>query len=242
MKKIAKFSIIMLLMIIGLKVNVYAKPNCNVNIQINKTEINKNEEFTVEVKISNIQSERGIIALEGILEYDKESITLIKMEGQNDWSTPIKDLSYNESNGKLVIDKKGLAKGDETILKLVFKANETSKKNNIIILKDITIADGILPSTVVNTYKYITVKEGTENPIPNPPVDQKPDPKPEPDKNTNKVSNDTNISNKDNIVGGKLPQTGSNNIILITSIVIFMTIGIVMYVKIRNVDRKSLIK
>ena len=112
MKKIQKLSIIMLLMIIVLNVYVYAKPNCNVNMKTQKTEIDKNEEFTVEVEISNIQSERGIIAIEATLEYDKESITLVKMEGQNDWSTPIKDLSYNETNGKLVIDKRGLAKSD----------------------------------------------------------------------------------------------------------------------------------
>ncbi len=245
MKKIQKLSIIMLLMIIVLNVYVYAKPNCNVNMKTQKTEIDKNEEFTVEVEISNIQSERGIIAIEATLEYDKESITLVKMEGQNDWSTPIKDLSYNETNGKLVIDKRGLAKSDETILKLVFKTKEISKENVMIALKDITIADGTEPSTVANAYKNITIKAENENPTPKPP-EENPGEKPgEPDdNNTNKIPDDTNNSNKpnkpnnsnnDNKAPGKIPQTGSDNIILMTSILVLVIMSIVLYIKNRNI-------
>lgn len=239
MKKIQKLSIIMLLMIIVLNVYVYAKPNCNVNIKTQKTEIGKNEEFTVEVVISNIQSEKGIVALDATLEYDKESITLVKMEGQNDWSTPIKDLSYNESNGKLVIDKRGLAKSDETVLKIVFKTKEISKENVMIALKNITIADGTQPSTVANAYKNITIKAETENPTPKPPEEnpgEKPDEKPKPgDDNTNKVPDNTNNSNNDNTAPGKLPQTGSDNIILMAAIAIFVIMSIVLYIRNKNI-------
>lgn len=244
MKKIQKLSIIMLLMIIVLNVYVYAKPNCNVNIKTQKTEIGKNEEFTVEVVISNIQSEKGIIAIDAVLEYDKESITLVKMEGQNDWSTPIKDLSYNESNGKLVIDKRGLAKSDETILKLVFKTKEISKEKVMIALKNINIADGTEPSTVANAYKNITIKDASTTPSPKPPEEQTPTPSPKPpeeqtpsqtpkpdDNNINKLPDNISNSNNDNKAPGKLPQTGSDNIILMIAIAIFIIISIVLYNK-----------
>lgn len=232
MKKIQKLSIIMLLMIIVLNVYVYAKPNCNVNIKTQKTEIGKNEEFTVEVVISNIQSEKGIIAIDAVLEYDKESITLVKMEGQNDWSTPIKDLSYNESNGKLVIDKRGLAKSDETILKLVFKTKEISKEKVMIALKNINIADGTEPSTVANAYKNITIKDASTTPSPKPPEEQTPSQTPKPDDNNiNKLPDNISNSNNDNKAPGKLPQTGSDNIILMIAIAIFIIISIVLYNK-----------
>lgn len=187
MKRIAKLSIIMLLMMVCLTVNVYAKPNCTINMATNQTEVSKGKEFTIDVNLSNIQSERGIIAIEATLEYEKDCLTLSKMEGQNGWDTPIKDLSYNESNGKLVIDKKGLAKNDETILKITFVVNDTNKKNTTVSLKNIIVADGTAPATISNALTNVTIKEETnpnpdegEKPNPNPDEGQKPDPNPNP--------------------------------------------------------------
>ncbi len=128
MKRIIKLSIILLVVMIACSGIVYAAPSCNISLETTSSEFNKNDTFSVNVKMSNIVSEKGMIALEAVLEYDKESLTLLKMEGQNEWSNPVKDLSYNEGTGKLVIDKDGLAKSDEVILKLTFKVNENSKK------------------------------------------------------------------------------------------------------------------
>ena len=196
MKKIAKLSIIMLLMMFVLTVNVYAKLNCNINMQ-SKQE----QEITINVNLSNIESERGIIAIEAILEYDKDCLTLSKMEGQNSWHTPIEGLSYNASNGKLVIDKEGLAKNDETILKITFKANKTSKKSTTVSLKNIVVADGTAPAKIANVSKNITIKDEEEKTDtkpttggeqkPTPSEEQKPDKEPTPSKNQN-TSNTNN--------------------------------------------------
>lgn len=159
MKKIAKLSIIILLMMFVLTVNVYAKLNCNINMQSEREDVKQEQEITINVKLSNIESERGIIAIEAILEYDKDCLTLSKMEGQNSWHTPIEGLSYNTSNGKLVIDKEGLAKSDETILKITFKANKTRKKSTTVSLRNIVVADGTAPAKIANVSKNITIKE-----------------------------------------------------------------------------------
>ena len=182
MKRIAKLSIIMLLMMVYLTVNVYAKPNCNINVETNQTEVVKGKEFTIDVNLSNIQSERGIIAVEATLEYEKDCLTLVKMEGQNNWDTPIEGLSYNKSNGKLVIDKKGLAKSDETILKITFKVNETNNKNATVSLKNIVVADGTAPAKITDATKTITIKQEGQKPG----EDQKPneDQKPGEDQET----------------------------------------------------------
>ncbi len=190
MKRIAKLSIIMLLMMVCLTVNVYAKPNCNINMETNQTEVSKGKEFTIDVNLSNIQSERGIIAIEATLEYEKDCLTLSKMEGQNGWDTPIKNLSYNETNGKLVIAKEGLAKNNETILKITFVVNDTNKKNTTVSLKNIIVADGTAPATISNALTNVTIKEETtpnpdegEKPNPNPDEGQKPNPNPNPNPN-----------------------------------------------------------
>lgn len=183
MKRIVKLSIIMLLMMVVFTVNVYAKPHCNITMQTKEVKVELGKEFTVDVYLSNIQSERGIIAIEGTLEYEKDCLTLSKFEGQNSWDTPIKNLSYNEANGKFVIDKKGLAKNDETILKITFIANKTDKKDTTISLKNIIVADGTAPAEIKNVSKNITLTEEAEKPdtTPTPGEEQKPNTKPTPD-------------------------------------------------------------
>lgn len=169
MKKVAKLSIIMIIMIFVLTINVYAKPSCNISMETKQVEVEKGKEITIDVNLSNIQSERGIIAIEAILEYEKDCLTLSKMEGQNGWHTPVKGLSYNESNGKFVIDKEGLAKSNETIIKITFVADKTSNRSTTVSLKNIVVADGTVPAKIVNVSKKITIKDVKEvidaNPI-----------------------------------------------------------------------------
>lgn len=183
MRKVARLSIIMLLMVVVLTVKVYAKPNCNMSMETKQAEVKKDQEITIDVNLSNIQSERGIIALEAVLEYDRDCLTLSKMEGQNSWHTPVKGLSYNESNGKLVMDKEGLAKSNETILEITFIAKETSQKDTTVSLKNIIVADGTAPAKIGTTYKKITIKDKEEKPNtkPTPDEGQKPSTKPSTD-------------------------------------------------------------
>lgn len=162
MKKIVKLSLV-LLMAICIMGNVYAATSCNVSVQTAKSEYSKNEQFTVDVNIANIQSDRGIISLGATLEYDKNSLTLVKMEGKNGWETPSSGTSYNEANGKIAITRNGLGKNNETVFTITFKVKEQSKQNLSITLKDITVADGTQPVKIATTYKNITIKEGTTN-------------------------------------------------------------------------------
>ncbi len=179
MKKVAKLSIMVLLMMVVFTAKVYAKPSCTISMHTTQEEVEQGKEITIEVKLANIQSERGIIAMEGMLEYEKDCLTLSKMEGQNAWNTPIKNLSYNESSGKFVIDKEGLAKSDETILKITFIANTTKKENTTISLNNMIVADGTAPAKLGNTYKNITIKDKEEKPTPG--EEEKPNTKPTPD-------------------------------------------------------------
>ena len=237
MKTIVKLSLIMLLIIICCTGIVYAASSCNIGLETTKTEFSKNEEFSVDVKISNIQSERGFIALEAVLEYDKSSLTLVEMEGQNKWSSPIKDLSYNEATGKLVIDKNGLAKTDEVILKLKFKVNENSKDTAKITLKDIKVSDATTPVQVATVTKNITIK-GATTPIipvdPDPTPDPEPTPNPTPDTKPQVPSTNTNTSTDNTISNNKMPKTGTNTEIVIGSIVVILAAGVIFGIRARK--------
>jgi hypothetical protein len=137
-KKISKLGVLIFIVLISITTSVYAASSCKIDLKTTKNEVSKDEEFVVDVAVSDIQSDRGIIALGANLEYDKNNLTLVKMEGENGWSTP----SYNESNGKLVTERNGLTTSDETIFKITFKVKDTTSTENAITLNNLSVADG----------------------------------------------------------------------------------------------------
>ena len=235
MKKIVKLSLV-LLMTICIMGNVYAALSCNVSVQTAKSEYSKNEQFTVDVNIANIQSDRGIISLGATLDYDKNSLTLVKMEGKNGWETPSSGASYNEANGKIAITRNGLGKNNETVFTITFKVKEQSKQNLAITLKDITVADGTTPAKIATTYKNITIKEGTVNPNPQPGTD-------DPNKNqtttpgSNTSKNTIKNSNKNAVKSGSLPKAGSLGAIAIIPVVIIAIVAVILFIKMKRLNR-----
>lgn len=265
MKKIVKLSLV-LLMAICIMGNVYAATSCNVSVQTAKSEYSKNEQFTVDVNIANIQSDRGIISLGATLEYDKNSLTLVKMEGKNGWETPSSGTSYNEANGKIAITRNGLGKNNETVFTITFKVKEQSKQNLSITLKDITVADGIQPVKIATTYKNITIKEGTTNSGSQSGTD-------DPNKNqttttnpgtstgtnantttgtsTNKGTNSstsstatnkstsTKSSNKNAVKSGSLPKAGDASMLLIIPIVLIAVVATIFFIRMKMLNKDS---
>jgi len=153
------------------------------------------------------------------------------MEGQNGWESPAAGSSYNEANGKIAITRNGLGNNNETIFKITFKVKEEAKKNLLVTLKNISLADGTSPLSVEKVYKNITIQEGTDNPVPNPTPDD--------DGNTLPViPNTNNTVTNDTAPDKKLPQTGVSNIILVVGIVATLIVAVVCFVKMRDLNRK----
>lgn len=224
MKKLVSLVILCFMIMSMMGVVKAATFTCNVTMQMEKTEFKIGDEFTVDINISNIQSQKGVISFGATLEYDKESLTLVKMEGQNGWETPAAGVSYNENNGKMAITRSGLGKNDETIFKITFKVKEGAKKNLLVALKNISVADGTAPYNVTQQYKNITIQEGTNNPVPNP----------TPDDNDNKLPVIPNNTINDTTPDEKLPQTGVSNVLLGAGIVATISIAAVSFVKMRG--------
>lgn len=222
MKKVLKRSLVLLVLLVVMCImtGVYAAFTCTVSMQTSKSEFNKNDEFVVDVNLSDIQTDRGINLLGAILEYDKNSLTLVKMEGKNTWSTP----SYNEANGKLTTDRNGFATTNETIFQITFKVNDQANKNTTITLKNIEVADGNQEKEISNATKSITIKNGT-NMIPSDNTNF--------GTNTNQAGNKNttnNVQAKDNTVtSGNLPKTGENRNIIIPVVLIGAIVSIVIF-------------
>ncbi len=163
MKKLGKISFI-LLSIVCMTISCYAA-SCTMSMESAKNEYKPNEDVVVDVKLTNIDAGEGIIALEGVLEYDTNSLTYVKMEGQNGWETP----SYNAGNGKFIMSRNALVATPETLLKITFKVKGQSAKSPIITLKNIKASGGIATGdiAVANISKTITVNTPTPPPTNN---------------------------------------------------------------------------
>lgn len=240
-RKIIALSLI--LVIVTLISNVYAVSTCKVDLKTGRSEYNKNDEIIVSVELSDIQDEKGIIAIGGTLEYDKNSLELVKMEAQGDWTKP----SYNEENGKFVTDRdKNYATKDETVFNIIFKVKEESKKDITISLKDISASNGKEDIKTDNVSKVITIKNSTV-----------PDTKPGDNNEGNNVGNNignnignsvgnnvanntVNNTNKNNsIYNNKIPQAGENNTIIIFCIIVLIAIVATYIIKIKIINKKS---
>lgn len=219
MRKIVKLGLI-LLMTIFIMGNVYAALSCEMAVQASKTEVSKNEEFTVDMNISNIQSEKGVISLGATLEYDKDSLELVGMEGKNGWETPVDGASFNKNNGKIAITRSGLGKNNETVFTAKFKVKESSKQNLTVTLKDITVADGSSPAKINVANTKITVKGGTPNTLPD---NKNNTTNTENKTNSNIIANNSNKSNS--TTTNPLPKTGGA---LATGFILIVLLGILV--------------
>ncbi|MCI9178178.1 MAG: hypothetical protein HFJ28_06510 [Clostridia bacterium] len=237
MKKIIVGLSLVFVMMISIIGNVHAA-TAKVNMQTAKTEFSKNETVIVDVKLSEIRTTKGAAAFMATLEYDKNSLQLEKMEGQNGWSN---NPSYNEANGKLVMDKSNNITNNEDILKLTFKVKETAK-SSLVTLNDISVSGGEGDIEITAVSKNIAVKSESDPIIPDKPTD--------PDKNNTvetPITNNTtgegtlniitnNTQNKDT-VDGKMPQTGVNDTILTVGIAVAAVFAIVCMVRIKMLNK-----
>lgn len=239
MKKVVKLNLILLMMIsiIFCTLNIaYAKTSSNVAIA-STSEVEKGEEFEVKFNLSNLKSDKGINALIGTLKYDKDSLTLIKMEGQNGWASP----SYNEENGKFVTEISEYVTKDGTFMKVTFKVKEGSKKNINISLEEISVANEDEEIEVSFKSKSITLKGSAEVPDTNTntSTNQNTNTNTSSNNNTNLRPVNSNTSKINSIKNGTLPNTGKTNITPIIVIAICIVLVATLIIRLKATQNKG---
>lgn len=157
MNKLKKISIVIIVIMIfgGVFVNkVYGALLCNVGLSASKSDLKYGDEFSVYVKISNLQTDKGIIAIGGVLSYDTKSLTLVDIEGENKWSDPF----HSESTGKLTSVKNKRTSSDENVLKINFKVNDKAEKSAWVKISNFEISDGDEEKNVGGNSINLTIK------------------------------------------------------------------------------------
>jgi hypothetical protein len=204
-KKVIKICLAMLIICCAMITNVDATFSGTMNLKTDKTEFETNEEFVVEAALSEgKEEENGIIVLGATLEYDKDALTLVSIDGVNGWSTP----TYNEANGKLVTDRNNFSTGNETVLKITFKANKKINSNDLVQLKDIAVADGDIETKLVDTKLKLTTSGNTNN---GNQVDNDNNNQVSTDNNNNNTNSNTNNGNQANNDNNNQVTTNNNN-------------------------------
>lgn len=121
-KMLLKVTIIALLLVIMYSTIVNAL-SFTVSMTPSSSNVNPSTEFTVVVKVANLDvGANGINTLSGTLNYDEdvfETINDSSIDGENGWSC-----SYNAENKKLTLSKVPFVKREENVFRVTFKTKE----------------------------------------------------------------------------------------------------------------------
>lgn len=165
-KKLYVIAISIALIMSLLVVNVNAAdPKFSTSMKASSTNVEKDKEFTITVKVSNLNvGNKGINRLTGYLTFDDkvfEDISEDSIEGLNDCK-----VTYSADKGKLEITNAKYINKDSEICEITFKtkSNTTASKGTIE-LKDIVASDSEseFPSDPVSLEIGIGSKSGSNN-------------------------------------------------------------------------------
>jgi hypothetical protein len=130
-KKLAVIAIILIAVIVSL-VNTVSAASFTATITPNKTTVAESTEFTVIIRVSNLDvGSTGINTLEGVLSYSTqvfETLSSDSFDGMGGWQP-----TYNQDTGKIMLYKQGFLNEDADILQITFKTktNVTGKTGDI---------------------------------------------------------------------------------------------------------------
>lgn len=140
-------------------------PSFNLGLETPKETLNSGEQFEVNVKVKNMKNfKKGLIALTGKFEYDKEKLEVIEILEQNNWN--LDENSFNDDNFKFVTEsdkyiteEETIQVPSETIFKLV--SIEGSNGTNDISTSDVQLLLRILEKEQSEISSNIYKIEGT---------------------------------------------------------------------------------
>ncbi len=205
-RKILKIAIIAMLLVCVCATLVSAL-SFSVTMTPSKKVVPASTEFTVEIKVSNLDvGTNGINTLSGNLIYDDEVFETIgesSIEGRNGWSH-----SFNpENDGKITLTKMSFVKTDEEVFQVTFKTKsqeELKTTKGLIQFKGISASNSASEIIASDVSVEITIGEedssndGNVNVTPNNTA------------NNNNNNNNNNNKNTTNTSGNSIGITPSN--------------------------------
>lgn len=144
---------LVILLVIALLINTVNASSFSASMTASKNTVAESTEFTVTVKVSNIDAGvNGINSVSGIFSYDTkvfETITSSSISGLNGWQP-----NYFPDTGKIILLKTSYAKNDEDVLQVTLKTKaSTAGKSGVISFKSVVASDSTvdIPASDIST-------------------------------------------------------------------------------------------
>lgn len=140
------------------------------NVTLNRTneeEINPGKTFELVVHLDNFQNiEKGMRYIQAQLEYDKDVLEYAGILGQNGWI--LEKESFNEQNGKFIIDNKDGITNPSDAFKISFRVKTAVEEDTetVVTLKGIRASggDGIIKANDASAQVSIVIPEEPDLP------------------------------------------------------------------------------
>ena len=212
MKKISIFLATIIIIMITLSGNIFAKTSYDAVVTANKLEVREQEEIIISMSLGNYQEiSTGMNAYKARIEYDEqifEEISQTDFVSQNNWS----NLKYNQGNHEFVAIKKAGSRQTEEVVQIRMKVKAGAKAGETVVgIREIVSSEGKEDVITADRTVGIKVIQQQDNPIINEGNNIKP-----------------GIGKDDTIAGGKIPKTGENyfkiGIIILIEILIIVAI------------------
>lgn len=161
-KKFLKIVIIMIMLVLTCATIVNAL-SFTATMETNTTTVAESTEFTVTVKVSNLDvGSNGINSLSGYLKYDKdvfESISESSIEGINSWNC-----TYASDTGRITLTKTTFVKSEESVFNVTLKTKaDVSGKEGIVQFTNIMASNSETDISAQDISTTITVGTGDGN-------------------------------------------------------------------------------
>lgn len=220
------FIIITFVILTSIQLPVFAVESFNTQLVTSSAEIKKGEELEVIFSFKDFQDiNKGINSYKATLEYDSnlfEEVKASDFKSLNSWE----EFLYNPENQEFIAIKKAGVKSDEEVLTLSLKAKENVVPSETIVkIKDIVASEGKKDISLDNSQVTIQVIKEQDAQKPN---------------NTENQENNNQNNENNELATGELPYTGLNPLIsfIFVAIEILVVIAIILYVKIKKIDKK----
>lgn len=248
-KRVLKIAIITM-MLIFVYATVASALSFTATMTPSSTAVPESTEFTIEVKISNLDvGTNGVNSLSGYLKYDEEVFEPINdssIDGLNSW-TP----SYGSDTGKITLTKQTFVKTEEKVFQIAFKTKSgVTGKSGEIKFTNIVASNSETTIAAADISTSITVGnagEGNTGNTNNTPSNGSIIPLPVANNtsrnntsNTNTNTNNSIVSaytNNTNTSGEDIPYTGVEDTIMYVAGAI-LVVAIIFYIKFEIVNKE----
>lgn len=254
-KKCLIITLVMILVVCSL-VSVVNASSLSVSMTPSSTAVKEATEFTVTIKISNIDAgQNGINSITSYLKYDTsvfETISESSMDDLNSWQH-----EFNSDTGKLIIFKTSFVKTEEEIFQITFKTKSgVTGKTGQISLSNILASNSESPISAPDIATTITVgdvplantntnqnKTNTNTNVANPALTLNVNANKNKTNNTNianvpvngtvnsnKIGNNTNVPVNNGTSNNNIPYTGTEDVAM-RAIFVVLVIAAISYFK-----------